>query len=409
MNCLAKAKGFLTIENLCFAMMQAFYWAGFCILFAYVTPYLLSLGYTNTQVGVIVSANSAASVIGQPVFGYICDKTRSMKKVMALSFLGGALLSLGFLVIGENYYALLVLTTVIAFVVQAVYPLIDSWTEINSQTYPTTNYGVTRAIGSIGYAITSALAGVFFSDHGFTWIFPLFTGTMVLCLITCAGPHDTTASQQKEPVRLKDIGKLLGNYQYISFVVIATIMYIAYRSCHSFLAVLMESVGGTTADLGYAWSILGISEVPFLLIAGLLLKKMKDSHLILVSMFFFILRVFLPTLATTPTQLIWMTALQGLSYGLFLPASVHFIARVVPRELANTAQAFAVAMYAGIGISASGIIGGILADAFGIVSIYQIATVVITITTIAFAIVVSLADKADKKAMRVSEETDKDQ
>ncbi len=383
-----KHKGILTIENFSFAFMQAFYWAGFCILFAYINPYMLSLGCTNTQMGVIIAANSAASIIGQPILGYICDKTGSIKKVMIGSFTAGSVLALGFFVIGSNYYAILVLSTIVAFIVQAVYPLIDSWTVIDAQKNPSTNYGITRSIGSIGYALTAAIVGGFFEKHGFQWIFPLFVGTMIICIFTCFGPKDSTNTQQSEPIKLKDLKKLFGNYQYMSFIIISTIMYIAYRSCHSFLSVLMTSVGGTTTQLGYAWSVLGLSEVPFLLIAGLLLKKMKDSHLILVSMLFFILRVWLPSIATTPTQLIWMTGLQGLSYGLFLPASVHFIARVVPSNLASTAQAFAVAMYAGIGISVSGITGGILSDAFGIVSVYQIATVVIIFTTLTFAVVV---------------------
>lgn len=383
-----KQKGLFTIENLSFSAMQAFYWAGFCILFAYINPYMLSLGYTSTQLGVIIAANSAASILGQPILGYICDKTGSIKKVMICSFVAGAVLSLGFFAIGSNYFALLILSTIVAFIVQAVYPLIDSWTVIDAQKNPSTNYGITRSIGSIGYAVTAAVVGGFFDKHGFNWIFPLFLGTMVVCVITCLGPKDTLNTTQKEPLRLKDIKKLFSNHQYMTFIVISTIMYIAYRSCHSFLSVLMESVGGTTTELGYAWSVLGLSEVPFLLIAGLLLKKIKDSHLILISMFFFVLRVWLPSIATTPTQLIWMTGLQGLSYGLFLPASVHFIGRIVTKDLASTAQAFAVAMYAGIGISVSGITGGMLSDAFGIVSVYQIATVVIIFTTVIFGIAV---------------------
>ncbi len=390
-----KQKSLFTVENFSFAGMQAFYWAGFCILFAYINPYMLSLGYTSTQMGVIIAANSAASIIGQPVFGYLCDKSGSIKKVMIASFLGGALLTLGFFAIGSNYYAILVLSTIVAFVVQAVYPLIDSWTVIDAQKHPSTNYGITRAIGSIGYALTAAVVGGVFENYGFHWIFPLFVAAMVLCFLTCFGPKDTSNTQKKEPLRLKDLKKLFGNFGYMSFVVISTVMYIAYRSCHTFLSVLMESVGGTTAELGYAWSVLGLSEVPFLLIAGLLLKRMKDTHLLLISMFFFILKVWLPSIATTPTQLIWMTGLQGLSYGLFLPASVHFIGRVVSKDLASTAQAFAVAMYAGIGISVSGITGGLLSDMFGIVRVYQIATIAIICTTIAFAVVVLKLKKGE--------------
>ncbi|MCI6465535.1 MAG: MFS transporter [Faecalicatena sp.] len=398
-----KIKSFFTKENICFTVIQTAYWAGFCILFAYLSPYILSLGCSNTQLGVIISVNSLASIIGQPVFGYICDRSGSIKKVMIGSLLGGSALAAIFYLTGSSYLAILFFSTVISFIIQAVYPLIDNWTVLDAQVNPTTNYGITRGIASLGYAATSAIVGGFFDKHGFQWMFILFIAMMVIAALGCLGPSDTNNSIQKEKVKFTDLKLLATNYGYVAFVVVATLLYVAFRSAHGFLATLMTQVGGSTEQLGYAWSVLGLSEVPALFLAGIILRKMKDSHLLFVSMCFFVLRVLLPSFAVTPTQLIWMTALQGLSYGLFLPASVSFIARITKRELSSTAQTFAVAMYAGVGNTVAGVVGGVLVDSIGVVNVYRIAGIIIAVLAVVFGMVVVSLDKKEKAAQAAAE------
>lgn len=393
-----KIKSFLTKENISFTIIQTAYWAGFCILFAYLSPYMLSLGCSNTQLGVIISANSLASIIGQPVFGYICDRSGSIKKVMIGSLLGGSGLAAVFYLTGSSYMAILFFSTAISFIIQAVYPLIDNWTVLDAQVNPTTNYGITRGIASLGYAATSAIVGGFFDKHGFQWMFVLFIGMMVISALACLGPKDTNNTVVKEKVKFSDLNLLVTNYAYIAFVIVATLLYVAFRSAHGFLATLMIQVGGSTEQLGYAQAVLGLSEVPALFLAGIILRKMKDSHLLFISMCFFILRVLLPSFATTPTQLIWMTALQGLSYGLFLPASVSFIARITKRELSSTAQTFAVAMYAGVGNTVAGVVGGVLVDSIGVSNVYRIAGLVIAVLAAVFGFVVVSLDKKEKAA-----------
>ncbi len=387
-------------DNFSFAGMQSFYWAGFCILFAYLTPYMYSLGYSNTQVGIFTAIISLASIIGQPVCGYICDRLRTVKSVIIFCLLLSSSLTILFFFIGKSYWMLLILSTVIAFVFQALYPIIDSWTVNAHAKNPNINYGLTRGIGSIGYAATAAIVGVIFERHGYQWMFYLFILSAIITSLCALIPRDVKPSssieESKEKLRLKDLKYLFLNKEYFGFVLIVTIIYIAYKANSTFLPALMTKVGGTNADLGLAWSILGLSEVPFILISGFLLKKYKDTSIIFIAMLFFILRVGLPVFATNPTQLIWMTALQGLSYGLFLPASVHYIARIVPKHLSNTAQTFAVALYSGLGITIAGVVGGLIADSLGIYSVYKLGAIVVILMTICYKIMlVMLKNKGE--------------
>ncbi|MFD9625257.1 MFS transporter [Peribacillus muralis] len=384
-------------DNFSFAGMQSFYWAGFCILFAYLTPYMYSLGYSNTQVGITAASISVASIVGQPVCGYMCDRLRTVKSVMVFCLALSAVLTALFLFVGKSFWMLLILSTVISFIFQALYPLIDSWTVTARLKNSTINYGLTRGIGSLGYAVTAAVVGVIFDRYGYEWMFYLFMLTAFITILCALFPQDIKPTSKDESekgkLKLKDLKQLLLNKEYFGFVLIMTILYIAYKANSTFLPALMKQVGGTNADLGLAWSILGLSEVPFILISGLLLKKFKDTTIIFIAMIFFILRVGLPIFATNPTQLIWMTALQGLSYGLFLPASVYYISRIVPKQLSNTAQTFAVALYSGLGIAIAGVLGGVLADSFGIYSVYKIGGVVVIIMTVTYKIMLHLLKK----------------
>ncbi|WP_340371932.1 MFS transporter [Peribacillus sp. FSL E2-0218] len=387
----------LNRDNFSFAGMQSFYWAGFCILFAYLTPYMYSLGYSNTQVGVLAASISVASIIGQPVCGYMCDRLRTVKHVMVFCLALSAVLTVLFLFVGKSFGMLLILSTIISFIFQALYPLIDSWTVTARLKNSTINYGLTRGIGSLGYAFTAAVAGIIFDHYGYKWMFYLFILTACITILCALFPQDIKPTSKDDDeqgqLKMKDLKQLLLNKEYFGFVLIMTILYIAYKANSTFLPALMTKVGGTNADLGLAWSILGLSEVPFILISGLLLKKYKDTSIIFIAMIFFILRVGLPIFATNPTQLIWMTALQGLSYGLFLPASVYYISRIVPKHLTNSAQTFAVALYSGLGIAIAGILGGWIADSFGIYSVYKIGGIVVIIMTVTYRIMLNLLKK----------------
>ena len=66
------------MPTLRFCLIQGLFWGSFGCVFAFSSVYLLAKGFTNSQVGYILSAGSAVSVIMQPVVGSFVDKSKKM-------------------------------------------------------------------------------------------------------------------------------------------------------------------------------------------------------------------------------------------------------------------------------------------------------------------------------------------
>ena len=191
------------------------------------------------------------------------------------------------------------------------------------------------------------------------------------------------------------VGRLLKNYRYIAFLLFSVVIYIPHKAAGTFLPNLMESVGGTKADVALASSLMAYSEAPMFLLNTKLLKRFKPTQLILASAGFFILRQIGCLLATSPTQVILVQIINGVAFALFLNGAVYYIDFLAPDELKATAQTLATSLYVGL----SGIIGnyggGWVIDNLGIDTLHQAGAYISLGITILFIASFPIIDKIE--------------
>ena len=75
-----------------------------------------------------------------------------------------------------------------------------------------------------------------------------------------------------------------------------------------------------------------------------------------------------------------MQLLHGLSYGIYLMASVTLAHRVAGREQAATAQALLTAVSFGLGTITGSLVGGAFLDSLGTTGLFRGAAVVVLVT-----------------------------
>ena len=102
-------------------------------------------------------------------------------------------------------------------------------------------------------------------------------------------------------------------------------LFVFHTVINTFLAQIMTSLGGHETDLGVSLTIAAVCELPAFLGFSFLVSKFSTRTLIKISGGFYALRSFILLLATT----VWMVnvgqAFQGLSFAVFIPASVYYI------------------------------------------------------------------------------------
>lgn len=360
-------------KRLQLSALQFFYWATVAAYYPFLVVFLDSKGLDDVQIGTILGINSLVLVFAQPFWGMVSDITRGIKKVCVTLLIISVVL-IGLLPLFNGFLTLLIILAIITFFESSMAPLLDSWVIMGIRDMPNISYGNIRLWGSTGFSILVFIYGYLLKSNP-VYILNIFYAIAGIVTIGICFTVTTDSKLDRGPKKKVRITKLLTNVEYMVFLVFCLMIFIPHRASFIYLTRLVEHVGGDKGYLGAALSIMAFSEVPFLLLTKKILTKVEPLWVVIVSSAFYILRQVLYALATTPTQVILIQALQGPSFGLFLGGAVYYIDSLAPDELKSTAQTLSVALYTGIGGIIASYCGGWVIQKVGITVMFNIGTI----------------------------------
>ncbi len=156
------------ILNAGYANIFAAYWMFYGVANAFASAYLLPKGYTNAEIGIILAVGSVLAVFLQPIMADIADRSKK------LSLLGVTQLSAGLLIVLEatlfamahKSLALWVVFVMIIAWLTALQPLFNSLAFHLEESGVHIHFGVCRGMGSLGFALLTAVLGTFVEMWG---------------------------------------------------------------------------------------------------------------------------------------------------------------------------------------------------------------------------------------------------
>ncbi|MFZ2539966.1 MAG: MFS transporter, partial [Oscillospiraceae bacterium] len=304
---------------------------------------------------------------------------------MAVASVAVALIPLA----AKNIVTLFLICIIIGASEYCLASLVDCWCIKLSEKHPV-NFGMGRAVGSLGYAITALIFGYIFARMDMQITFYMHFIACAICLILILKTEGVppikgeAVVQKKKSTFGKDVCVLLKNRQYVIFVLCAAMTFIGSSATISFLSSLLELRGGTAEHLGYALFIQAGFEVPFMLMSAWLIKKFNIKFLLVFAFFAYIIKYLAPALMPSVWGIILVQSLQGISFGIFLPAAMKYLALISPEGLKGTATTLAVAVYVGIGNIAGNAIGGLIADNLGVQMVYILSAILACCSAVIF-------------------------
>jgi PPP family 3-phenylpropionic acid transporter len=378
-------------DNAGFAGLQWFFWSVYCTVIPFLVIYLKTKGYTEVQTGAIMAAISLTSIIGQPFWGNYCDRKHSIRNVLIGCLLVAGIVALLIPVFYKSFVIVIIIALIISFTENSVYTIIDSWTIQIAVKKPWLNYGITRGLGSLGYAVTAVALGAMLDRYGYGLMFPVHFVVILFFIGFCfyvgwcnksAKGMPTFDQKRAETPKMS----LKGSGRFVWFVISSLLVFIGCRALMTFYPILLVQLGGNNSDLGISYFVAAASEVPILFLANRLMKKFRDTALIATSMFFFIVRISLTIFATSIPALILLQATEGLSYGLFLCASTYYVIRISPVGLSSTFLTIAASFYAGVGGIIGSFGGGLIIDLYGMYAMLWVGTGITVLGLLIFLI-----------------------
>ena len=82
-------------NNLRFSLLHGFYWSSFCILYSFLVPLYRQYGFNEVTIGFLSMTGSLASMVVQPLWGLVCDRTGRIKGIFTAMVLFSILASYG--------------------------------------------------------------------------------------------------------------------------------------------------------------------------------------------------------------------------------------------------------------------------------------------------------------------------
>ncbi|GIO29485.1 putative transporter YwbF [Paenibacillus albilobatus] len=323
--------------------------------------YFSDQGLNETQIGVIVGTGGFITLIAQPLWGMISDRTRTIRKVLLILVLCSTVT--GFLLYSTSQYALIVLFVMLTyFFLMPVDPLTESL-NFRVAEQAGISYGSLRTFGALGYAVMSLLAGYLMTEFGSRSLGYTFAGLGIVSLVVTFFMPDAPVSGK--PVTMKSLKNFLSNKETLLFLILVFISSVPARMNDTFLGLYIKDLGGKPDLLGLAWFLAAGSEILVFSLSFWWLRKNKELAIISFSGAFYFLRFFISAWIQDPNWLAYIQLLQLLTFPVFYTAAIQYLYNIVPVEWRATGQTVLALLFFGVSGILSSFAGGALYQAFG--------------------------------------------
>lgn len=341
--------------------------------YPFLAVYFKGKGLSYTEIGIGFALNSIISVAAQPIWGYLTDKYLSKRKTIVITLTASSIAALGFIFASQNY---MIMTLIILFIwfQSSVSPVTDAYCYDFMEIDKNLQYGQVRLMGSVGYAVTSLLLGIAIQKTSidmafYTYLIVSVVVILIIRSIKFEGKHGSNK------IDISDIKYLLKNKNYTIFITSVVFISIALGANGSYIAVLIEKTGGDISRLGLLWFIVAMSELPVFFFGNKLLKKYGDLNLYIISMIIYIFRYLLDSYCSSYIGVIAVQILQGITFTLYLTATMQYINRISEPKLRTSA----ITLYAAIGGGIGGFIGnfggGLFLEHFSVFALFRLMAV----------------------------------
>ena len=332
---------------------------------SYFTIYLDSLKFTKTMIGAVTSVSSLAAMAVQPVFGALLDRSASRTRVLQGLILLTAVLYPLLLLNHSFVYVLVMYTVYIVF--RRLQPAVNTALSVEYAEREGRDYGPIRMMGAVGYTammvLVSYIAG---TEGGVEKTFLVYSliclGNILLLFLLPAMPGHNRKKDRKGVSPLS----LFKNRGVVLLILYHVLISAANGIGHTYFPIFATSDMGSSNGLyGIMVTVGSLMEIPFLFLADRIIRRLGAAKTVALLGLLTAVRWGNAYLAASTGQLF---VTQGFNFVNILEGVVIavLISRRVRPEVKTVAQTLVATVQGVVGILVSSLLGGILADRFGI-------------------------------------------
>ena len=354
----------------------------------YLSLYYQSLGISLGVIGALMAFTSATALVSAPAWGAIHDRFPRSVVLLPLAGLLAASGGFGLWRVGASPL-LPVFAAMFAIGMAGTTPMMDVRV-LELAGSDRTRYGLVRAFGSASFMVCAPLVGFLNDSQGYKALFLIMVPALIAGGLA-ASAIPGRSNVLRSPSMLRAPGRVLGYRPIAIFLLGSLVCWTAIYSQAGFFSIYLRSLGAPADQVGWAWSLGAVLEIPTMLFFPVLARRIGVERLILLGAGITVAREIANVAFTIPTILLACSILQGAGYALLVVGGVTFVSRQAPRGTAATAQGLlsgaTVNMAAIIGVGVGGQLAGLLtirglyaiSVALGLLGIVMIAIAVLPV------------------------------
>jgi PPP family 3-phenylpropionic acid transporter len=366
-------------------------------LYPFVSVILASLGFSPGEIGLIASAGAIGFTIAVPAWGHLADVRLGRPRTLQLCAIGA----------GAAVAALLVpwppLVVVLLFWLFWIFqsswqPLADA---ITVNAIRGRDFARVRLFTSLGFAVAAIGSGLLYDRTGYTPAFALFAIAALVMAGAAAllpdvaradlGAHRrrlAAAAPASAAPAIDDAGRpptrtwrfgsagvaLRVAPRMVAVLVAGALLHFGIISGFTFLALRIESLGGSPSDIALASGLSAGAEIPAMLVMGKLAPRIGLRAMFSFSAVLYAGCLLSWTVIEIPTVIVATRMLTGIAFSGVVVGVVLTIARLLPADLQATGQALFQTSAFGVAAVVANVVGGVLYEAYGHVAVFALGS-----------------------------------
>lgn len=375
---------------------QMAYWATTAGIVSFATAFLLQKGFAPSVIGALLASGNLLSCAFQPVLADRADRiggnsikwlTVGLTTVSGLCFGAIALLPLPQTVLG-----LLYLLGVFSF--DAMNPLMNAISVSYMRDGYRVNYGLSRGMGSLAYALAALAIGEVMAAFGADWMLWICLGLLAVNLTMALGYPSLTGRtvEAGKESECCSIGVFFRRYKWYCLSLLGVMLLGMFHAMtENYLIEIVTPLGGDSGTVGMALFIATAIEAVVLVYFDKVRKHISDTWLLKLAGLAFLAKAVLFLFAANVGTIYFIQLLQGISYTFLSPTQMYYAnGKVRPADMVK-GQAFITASYT-LGCAAGNFTGGQLLSFFGITTMLVAGIAMAAAGTLVFFLTVDKKD-----------------
>lgn len=346
------------------------YFACFGLMSVYLNVYLLKLGLSGKEIGLINSLASLLGMLGSPIWAAVSDRFGLRRMLMVINVVGAGLSGLGLAF--SSYFALLMLLTVSnTFFMSSLVPLIDTM-NLTALQGRSELYGRQRAWGTLGYILATTGVGFLLSGLELRLVFGAYFLIMVVMLaFVWRLPADEIHLSSSFSRKFLELIRAPA-WQVTTLALF--VFGVANIGMHQYLSMYLSQLGASETLIGGAWGLGAVSEAAFMAFSGGLISRIGVRKILPAAFLLYGLRMLAYTFMQDPLLALPISLMHAITFTPFWLAAVILVNQISPDHLKATGQAMLVAT-----VNLSGVVGlpvaGIIMDSYGMPAVFRMFAV----------------------------------